>query len=71
VYHPTDQLPLATAWVPRYKADTRLVMQEVVFVEWSLSERDAEEGQYIVFSPEPLADIVLRLRGKKVECLHN
>ena len=42
-------------------------MQELV----SLSERYAEEGQYIVFSPEPLANIVLYPRGKKVECLYD
>ena len=46
-------------------------MQELVIVKWSLSERDAEEGQYIVFSPELLADIVLYLRGKGDGCLHD
>jgi hypothetical protein len=46
-------------------------MQELAFIKWSLSERDVEEGQYIVFSQEPLADIVLYPRGKKVECLHD
>jgi len=59
----TTNRPTPISYGPRYKADTRFVMQELVFVKWSLFERDAEEGQYIVFSPEPLANISLYPRG--------